>query len=103
MGSIKSWIICEYLNRVFKFNQYAWLKPYIDMNTELILKKVFLDWLINHYFSEKLLKTIKNMRKHGDTKLVTTERTRNYLVSQPNSHTTKLIGIEMKKNRNNYK
>ena len=42
------------------------------------------------------------MRKHGDTKLVTTERTRNYLVSQPNSHTTKffsekLIGIEMKK------
>ena len=43
------------------------------------------------------------MRKHGDTKLFTTERTRNYLVSQPNSHTTKLIGIEMKKNRNNYK
>ena len=42
------------------------------------------------------------MRKHPDIKLVTTERRRNYLVSEPNYHTTKfftetLLAIEMKK------
>ena len=35
-------------------------------------------------------KTMKNVRKHRD-KLVTTERRRNYLVSEPNYHTTKLF------------
>ena len=47
-------------------------------------------------------KTMENMRKHRDIKLVTTKRTRNYLVSEPNYHTTKfftenLLAIEMKK------
>ena len=47
-------------------------------------------------------KTIKNMRKHRDIKLVTTGRRRNYLVSEPNYHTTKffaenLLVTEMKK------
>ena len=47
-------------------------------------------------------KTMKNMRKHRDIKLVTTERRRNYFVSQPNYHTTKfftenLLVTEMKK------
>ena len=45
-------------------------------------------------------KTIKNVRKHRDIKLVTTEK-RNYLVSEPNYHTTKfftehLLPMEMK-------
>ena len=34
-------------------------------------------------------KTMENVRKHRDIKLVTTERRRNYLVSEPNYHTTK--------------
>ena len=47
-------------------------------------------------------KTMENVRKHRDIKLVTTERRRNYLVSEPNYHTTKfsteyLLAIEMKK------
>ena len=41
-------------------------------------------------------------RKHRDIKLVTTRKRRNYLVSQPNFHSTKfftenLLAIEMKK------
>ena len=36
-------------------------------------------------------KTMENVRKHRDIKLVTTERRRNYLVSEPNYHTTKFF------------
>ena len=36
-------------------------------------------------------KTMENMRKHRDIKLVTTERRKNYLVSEPNYHTTKFF------------
>ena len=46
-------------------------------------------------------KAMQNMRKHRDIKLVRTERRKNYLVSEPNYHTTKrftenLLVIEMK-------
>ena len=41
-------------------------------------------------------KTIENLRKHRDFKLVTTERRRNYLVSKPNYHMKK-TGIHMNK------
>ena len=45
---------------------------------------------------------MENVRKLGDIKLVTKERRRNYLESEPNHHTTKffiehLLAIEMKK------
>ena len=36
-------------------------------------------------------KAMKNVRKYRDIKLVTTERRRNYLVSQPNYHTAKFF------------
>ena len=47
-------------------------------------------------------KTMENVRKYRGIKLVTTERRRNYLASEPNHHTTKgftknLLAIEMKK------
>ena len=47
-------------------------------------------------------KTMENVGKHRDIKLVTTERRRNYLVSEPNYHTTKfftehVLAVEMKK------
>ena len=46
--------------------------------------------------------TIENVKKHRDIKLVTTEKRKNYLVSETNYHTTKfisenLLAIEMKK------
>ena len=49
-------------------------------------------------------KTMENVRKHKDIKLATTEKRRNYLVSEPNYYTTKfftdyLLEIEMKKRR----
>ena len=104
-------LVLKKVNRVIKFNQNAWLKPYIDMNTDLRKKaendfeKDFFILMNNAVFG----KTIENVRKHRDIKLVTTERRRNYVVSESNYHTTKfftehLLAIEMKKkkNRNTY-
>ena len=47
-------------------------------------------------------KTMENMKKHRDIKLATTEKRRNYLVSEPNCHsarffTKNLLTIEMRK------
>ena len=47
-------------------------------------------------------KTMENVRKHRDIKLVNTDTKRNKLVSEPDFHTTKwcsenLLAIEMKK------
>ena len=92
------------IHRVIEFNQKAWLKPYIDMNTELrkLAKNDFekdLFKLINNSVFEK---TTENVRKHRDIKLVTTDKKKSNLVSKPNYHTINLISedlsiIEMKK------
>ena len=47
-------------------------------------------------------KAMENVRKHRDIRLVTTDKRRNQLVSEPNYHATKwfsecLVAIEMKK------
>ena len=91
-------------HRVIKFDQEAWLKKYIDVNTELRKKassdfeKDFFKLMNNAVFG----KTMEDVRKHWDIKLVTTDKTRNKLVSEPNYHTMKLIDnnlaiIEMRK------
>ena len=53
-------------------------------------------------------KTMENVRKHRVIKLATTERRRNYLVSEPDYHTTKpfteeSLVIEMKNKKQNQK
>ena len=97
-------LILKKVHRVIQFFQEAWLKPYIDMNTELRKKakndfeKDFFKLMNNAVFG----KTMENVRKHRDIKVVTTDKRRNQLVSEPNYHTTKwfsenLLAIEMKK------
>ena len=49
-------------------------------------------------------KTVENIRKHRDIKLVTTDKKRNKLASEPNHHTINLISedlsiIEIKKTK----
>ena len=92
--------------RVIKFNQNAWLKPNIDMNTKL-RKKVqnnFEKNLFKLMNNAIFAKTMENKRKHKYIKLATTEKRRNYLVSEMNDHTTKfftenLLAIEILKSQ----
>ena len=74
----------------------------IDINTKLRQKaknnfeEDFFKLMNNAVFG----KTVENVKKHRNIKLVTTEKRRNYLVSEPNCHTTKLftenlLAIEM--------
>ena len=73
------------------------------MNTKLRtdakndFEKDFLKLMSNSVFE----KTMENVRKHKDIKLVTTDKRRNQLASQPNYHIAKhnLMSIEMKKTR----
>ena len=104
------------LHRVIQFIQKGWLKPCIDMNTELRKKaknefeKNLFKLMNNSVFG----KTMEKVTNHKDIKLITYKRTdiyiiitdkrRKRLVSEPNYHSNKkfsehLMAIEMKKTR----
>ena len=91
-------------HRVAGFRQEYWLKQYIDINTELRkhakndFEKDFFKLMNNSVFG----KTMENVRNHRDIKLVTTDKRRSILASEPNYHSTKYISkdlliMEMKK------
>ena len=84
-------LILKKVYRVIQFNQKAWLKKYVDMNTELRKqsKNDFEKDLFNLMNNPVFGKTMENVRKHRDIKLVTTNRRGNQLVSEPNYHITK--------------
>ena len=85
------------VHRTIEFNQESWLKPYIDMNTELRkiakndFEKDFFKLMNNAVFG----KTIENVRKHRDIKLVTTDKKKSKLVSEPNYHTMNYISEDL--------
>ena len=94
------------IHRIIEFNQEAWFKPYIGMNTELrkAAKNDFEKDLFKLMNNSVFGKTMENIRKHKDIKLVTADKKRSKLASEPNYHTINLISgdlsiIEMKKTK----
>ena len=85
------------IHRVIEFNQEAWLKPYIDMNTELrkAAKNDFEKDLFKLMNNSVFGKTMENIRKHRDIKLATTDKKRSKLVSEQNYHTINLISEDL--------
>ena len=101
---MKYGLVLEEVHRVIKFNQKAWLKPYIDLKNELRKNannesdKDFFNVMNNSVFG----KTMENVQNHRDIRLVRTNKRRNRLVSEPNYNSTKyfsedLVAIEMNK------
>ena len=90
-------LILKKVHRLIQFNQEAWLKPYIETNTKLRTEakndfKKYLFKLMNNFVFGK---TMENVKKHRDNKLVATDKRRNQLMSEPNYHITKCFSEDL--------
>ena len=92
------------IHRGVKFNERAWLKDYIQLNTDLRTKgttefeKDFFKLMNNSVFG----KTMENIRNRIDVRLVTEEKQLEKLVKKPNFDrinifTEDLVAVHMKK------
>ena len=85
------------VHKVIELDQEAWLKPYIDMNTDLKkqaktdFEKDFFKLMNNSVFG----KTMENVRNHRDIKIVAMDKRRRILASEPNYHSTKYISKDL--------
>ena len=74
------------VHRVTEFRQEDWLKPYIEMNTKLRMQaknyfeKDFFKLMNNALFGN-IMENVRNLR---DIKIVTTDKRRSILASEPN-------------------
>ena len=82
------------IHQAIEFNQSPWLKTYIDFNTQLRtaatndFEKDFFKLMNNSVFG----KTMENIRKHRNIKLVTTEEKYLRMVMKPNFKSGVLFG-----------
>jgi hypothetical protein len=94
------------IHQVIEFDQRPWMKSYIDLNTSM-RKKATNDFEKDNY---KLMnnsvfgKTMENIRKHIDVKLVKTKERVQKLVNKPNFSSFKvfsdsLVAVHMKRTK----
>ena len=96
-------LIIKKVHRVIQFNQETWFKT-INWHEYEIKNRRRNDFEKNFFKlmnSAVFVKTMENVRKHRDIKLVTTDKRRNQLASEPNYYTIKyfsenVMAIKMK-------
>ena len=87
-------LILECIHQAIEFDQSAWMKSYIDFNTQLTTKatndfeKDFFKLMNNSVFG----KTMENIRKHRSIKLVTNKELYFRTVMKPNFKSGVLFG-----------
>ena len=102
--ALRHGLVLEHIHRAIEFNQSDWMKPYIDFNTQLRTKatndfeKDFFKLKNNLVFG----KTMENIRKHRNIKLVTNKGQYLKIVMKPNFKSgvlfgENLMGCEMRK------
>ena len=102
--ALRHGLILECIHRVIEFDQSAWLKTYIDFNTQLRtaatndFEKDFFKLMNNAVFGEKM----ENIRKHKNINLVTSEEKYLKTIMKPNFKSgvrfdENLMGCEMEK------
>ena len=90
-------LVLERIHRVIQFKQSAWMKEYIDFNTRLRMvaknnfKKDFYKLMNNLVFG----KTMENIRKHRDIKLVNNKEDYLKQVMKPNFKGGVLMGADL--------
>ena len=98
--ALKHGLVLKKVYRVISFQQSAWLNDYIDKNTELRkaassnFEKDFFKLMNNNVFG----KTMEDIRKHKDMRLVTDEdRYKKPNFKDGRKFSENLMGIEIKK------
>ena len=90
-------LVLEKIHRVMKFKQSAWMKEYIDFNTRLRtaakndFEKDFYKLMNNSVFG----KTMENIRKHINIKLVNNEEEYLKNLMKPNFKSGTLLGPDL--------
>jgi len=97
------------IHRGISFNEKAWMKPYLDLNTKLRtestndFEKDFFNLMNNSVFG----KTVENIRSRVDIRLRTSEKTAEKLVSMPGYEritifSEDLVAVHMHKTKINF-
>ena len=87
-------LVLDRVHQAIEFDQSTWMKPHIDFNTQLRTKatndfeKDFFKLMNNAVFG----KTMENIRKHKNIKLVTNRETYLKTVMKPNFKSGVLFG-----------
>ena len=87
-------LILERIHQAIEFYQSAWMKPYIDFNTQLWTRatndfeKDFFKLMNNSVFG----KTMENIRKHRNIRLVTNRESYLCTIMRPNFKSGVLFG-----------
>ena len=95
--ALKHGLVLEHIHRAIEFKQSTWMKEYIDFNTKLRtaaandFEKDFYKLMNNVVFR----KTMENIRKHRNTKLITNQKAYLKVVMKPNFKSGILFGSNL--------